>query len=1334
MKNFNSQEAFINKVKDKVVTKRSSLVGEKFNIISMMGEVKYEVEVKKLIGIGGSSMVYEVTVDDTYPPIKNMIMKEFYPNYNEEVIKAERNPISPLEIYFDPVDFEAEERIRRDRDKFMDAYNKHIRIMDMDRYLEGKIVRPYRLEIDNAYLYALYEVDTATSVDKYYNLDLSRIVDILKQTADILIHLHNNEIIYMDLKPENILYDYNNARVKLFDFDAAIDLKELDFINEFYMPNEKAFIPPELRYITDISNRKELFISEEIDLYMLGVTFFYLLTRRYPVDLENEDMNFLERNVREVLNHKSNKILINKRATDGIVELLKETLCMHRFISVTEFRDKLIEIENNLRFRNDDEFSNIISATYFLDLNRLYNYIVEDEDGKHIDVAIVGNNALARTFFSFIFAIADIQDVALNITFYDKNPKKFYSQLTTENPLLAETTKISVNNRVVANNINPDITDCAYANITFKSFKDRIDQSYITILDETGYDYPNMADQVYNSLRDEPRDRIILNYSRNNHKVDIREEGPISFYNLDLSSTPTFRNRNYNDQLLDEAFEFYRLNVLSYHGERIDYDSIWNGFIRKDFYALKASLRAVLSIKYRIFSVGIEETDDVAGRFYNEIIKPSGKNEVITMRDILSDYEHHSWNRFMIAQGYRVPTRDELYSYAFNDQKGYVDYQRKFHPFITSTDIEIVRKGGMDKLAEVTAEIDELIAIKTVHKEEQVKSRLLNIANNTLWDDNQYLKDLRPLWEDLTKLADKIIDNEYFANNSLNVLTYQIDKILDEAHPDLMMLATDYYQILDDLDLIVQRNKDVGFRESEYLTIDSIPLISSDRIKTIYKPFIEDDENLWANIIATIKFYPENLIFLSDDPIDENRIYRISNFLINKRLQSSLKIDVITYEQMQHYSRENAVVDFTLNSHSDAMRPEFAGLEYVEYRGFNVWSGNYKALEYYLSKRSLTVEETFFLNNGIIHDKGSITNASKLYHHYDHLWDTYLKYNSDDWDNLVRAINYNSNYYKLSLDSYEKKKDHSLIKVGDFRFRKHDVQKYRYLKELLEDLCEENLIIDYEFPANPGRLRLHTYNDDMSRDIGEFISKNMWEYNMGFDLQITQQAEKNYKNSYAIRSDKLIFSYEYKTDHPTEFADSISTLMVDVDADKPEDYTRVFSRVDDMPYVQVKENSVLVNYELGEVAFREFFSNRGNILRSYTYFELIKSRNLFDEIKLNVNLRWKAYDDYSKDSLPIENILDIVCTKGFSTFIISTIKDNIKNEDLYEINNHAKQFGIDARPILIASNSNDDTTQIKKIAAAAKVYFIDREMIVNHGLIKYIENIVSGKKDWQKIS
>ena len=78
MESFKSQEEIINRFKNNIITDRTSLAGEKFDIISMMGEVKYAVEVKKLIGHGGSSLVYEVYVDDNYPPVKKMIMKEVH--------------------------------------------------------------------------------------------------------------------------------------------------------------------------------------------------------------------------------------------------------------------------------------------------------------------------------------------------------------------------------------------------------------------------------------------------------------------------------------------------------------------------------------------------------------------------------------------------------------------------------------------------------------------------------------------------------------------------------------------------------------------------------------------------------------------------------------------------------------------------------------------------------------------------------------------------------------------------------------------------------------------------------------------------------------------------------------------------------------------------------------------------------------------------------------------------------------------------------------------------------------------------------------------------------
>ena len=326
-----------------------------------------------------------------------------------------------------------------------------------------------------------------------------------------------------------------------------------------------------------------------------------------------------------------------------------------------------------------------------------------------------------------------------------------------------------------------------------------------------------------------------------------------------------------------------------------------------------------------------------------------------------------------------------------------------------SSNAGLRKKGYIDKLTEVSNHIDKLIVEKTIYKEDQVKFRLLNVLNNTLRDDNDFLRRLRPLWIKFVNLSYKIIENELYANNSLNVLTYEIEEILYEASPDLKTLSNDYIQIKSDLDLIIRRNKELDIKLIDYMIIDSIPLISSEKIKTIYKPFIDDDENLWANIIATIKFYPEKLIFLSDKPVDSKKIDRIESFLKNKRLQKYIYIEVITYDQLQYYNKENSVVDLTLNSHLDGKRPELMDIDYIEYIGSNNWFGNYKALEFYSMKSSLTVEETFFLNNAMVYESPSISNITRLIKHYPRLWQAYINMDSNDWQNFVEAIKYSRN-------------------------------------------------------------------------------------------------------------------------------------------------------------------------------------------------------------------------------------------------------------------------------------------------------------------------------------
>ena len=333
MKNFKSQDEFINQIKEISGPKRSPMSGHSFDIRGEEG--KYRVETGRLIGKTDSCLIYQAHVENTGR--QNMLMKEFFPSLREDVVGI-RDAENPEIIHYQTKSDEGQRSLEKSRKNFVNSYHKHLEIMD----LNDKIARPCKIEVGKGYILAFYEIEGFKVLDMVSRLDFPRIISILRQTADIVALLHQKDIIYMDLRPANILYNCKRGKVKLFDFEAAVLLEGIDNIGEFYIPKKRPFIPPEFRYISNIEKRKDIFISEEIDLYMLGVTLFFLLMDRYPEDLENENSKYLEKNLRETL---AKDEILKEESTNNLVDLLVKCLSVHRYLSVKDFRDRLADIE-----------------------------------------------------------------------------------------------------------------------------------------------------------------------------------------------------------------------------------------------------------------------------------------------------------------------------------------------------------------------------------------------------------------------------------------------------------------------------------------------------------------------------------------------------------------------------------------------------------------------------------------------------------------------------------------------------------------------------------------------------------------------------------------------------------------------------------------------------------------------------------------------------------------------------------------------------------------------------------------------------------------------------
>lgn len=143
------------------------------------------------------------------------------------------------------------------------------------------IVRPLSLEtVGNTYALVMEDWG-GISLDKYSRkqpLELTQVLGIALQIAEILQDLHRHRVIHKDIKPANILIHPETQQIKLIDFSIASLLpKETQEIqNPNILEGTLAYLAPEQ------TGRMNRGIDYRADYYALGITLYQLLTGRLP--------------------------------------------------------------------------------------------------------------------------------------------------------------------------------------------------------------------------------------------------------------------------------------------------------------------------------------------------------------------------------------------------------------------------------------------------------------------------------------------------------------------------------------------------------------------------------------------------------------------------------------------------------------------------------------------------------------------------------------------------------------------------------------------------------------------------------------------------------------------------------------------------------------------------------------------------------------------------------------------------------------------------------------------------------------------------------------------
>ncbi|MGD1806326.1 trifunctional serine/threonine-protein kinase/ATP-binding protein/sensor histidine kinase [Dapis sp. BLCC M126] len=141
------------------------------------------------------------------------------------------------------------------------------------------------LRYKNGYALIMEDIG-AISLAEYqqqFSVSVAQFWEISLQIAEILHHLHQNQIIHKDIKPANILIHPETKEVKLIDFSISslLPKERTSLQTPNVLEGTLAYISPEQ------TGRMNRAIDYRSDFYSLGVTFYELLTGKRPFESED---------------------------------------------------------------------------------------------------------------------------------------------------------------------------------------------------------------------------------------------------------------------------------------------------------------------------------------------------------------------------------------------------------------------------------------------------------------------------------------------------------------------------------------------------------------------------------------------------------------------------------------------------------------------------------------------------------------------------------------------------------------------------------------------------------------------------------------------------------------------------------------------------------------------------------------------------------------------------------------------------------------------------------------------------------------------------------------
>lgn len=1315
-----------------------------------------EVTVLSLVGMGGSSICYDVDVRLDETTHQKMILKQFYPDPGTHgaVIRPQGTELT-IE------DFDQRPDLQALAQGFEDAYELQNRLANAQQTM-SVVVKPREKYFDGATKYVLYEANWGASLERNRPQTLKDILSLTHQAALALSRLHEAGWLHMDLKPENLLW-VERRQVKLFDFDAAIDMKHLDRVQSIRTDSTRPqLLAPELRSTQSFQQNKRLYLTPKVDVYGLGCLMFQFLLGRLPEDGDLRENAWVPE-LEKLFAEKYRKRLTAARQK-GIRKVL-EKACAYNVQNRFRTAEQLAqELEKLLAGFSQDvspadeeaQASYQMLAAYALDKNPLYPFVTgEPEERKRLQAVLVGDSPLAEAVVQNLFPCAQMPDTDLVIHIARPDPREYLDRLLRACPALGQVIRIQVDGSPYEGDSRYDplseaITAESYGIFAFHTFdpdtqnveellgmlrkREGILPRYYILAGSNGDRNLAQAKSLTALLARDKVPAFVGYVDDRGDGYDLRNletepDSPVRTAALGCNARYSADERCFRQEIVRRALKVHTYYTRQWNERATEKEILRDFRYSTDSYNLRSSLRSALSIPYKLAAVGAYATQDPAGEFYRKVLTDTPEAKRLRSRMIY--LEHRSWNCFMILDGWQAPEDGELSEYLFTDSKhDHRDKVRKLHPCLCDSDPdsglplqELSEAAWITEHNRYRPKMDQKpydpldwISLR-LHALCQLKTKLVNLdpVFDQLRDSLQVSGAPVAVFDQATWLYtiyQRMLTGESGINGAWSRACDQFAQAIAPLTDSVKRL---FGNIKDAMKVVTERNLFHDYKSSDETILYAIPMLLNPKpIRRIYKPL---GTRVWENLVSSLVTEAQELVLLTDGraPLEQNVLDAWQSFFRGRGMEK-MKITQCDLSQVRRIQiAEQAVVDVTgadpqmiyaISSHK-----VLRSLPVILYRqGKLVSPTGYREIAYYPMGKTLSVEETFAMVNAQVFSGDTVHSLMGLGGYALHLWNAYL--------DIQRKFKGSTFPWKLLTDlvAEEERKRYVLLNVAVPENKTELCTAWTSrraiadsgLDKVMQDLKKEGLVEGFTLPASNGKIWFLTRYPDLAIKLNKAIELIQTEpYEHSFSLLHTAVAPITGKplpqSQYFLKDDTL----EIRTVVSRDAARNLGGSTFDVEQvfkttletlsffgrNQSKANGCVMALARDIPLVsRTEDDQVRICFRFNSFSVRDCLMREGNVLEAYAYYT-ISRRTLFDDVKPNVSFVWAAEGEDAHLRLgAVVNEVDLVCTKGLRTYFISCKQCAPEKEFLTEVKYYADYFGVDATAIVLCSHTTTRDT------------------------------------------